>query len=416
MTRGRGRLITLAAALAAVLLVYGIAIGAPPRAAKVKLPSEVDEAQTVVPYGSSKMLLVGGWEGMLARVDNRGSLDPSFGDGGILRIEAADVAVDRKGRILVAAGGASPADPTDSDAQVTRLLPDGRLDLSFGDAGIARIDFGGRYDYGSAIAVARDGRILVGGRKQTLQDNRGLTDGVPALGRLLPNGAPDRSFGREGIRILKGGWEGGVFDVHPTRDGGLVAMGEGYIGISIWRLTESGASVRRFGEGGVVDLENRGTGENEEWLIWTHEIGVLANGTIVAAATGRREGDGRNEPRVVVVGLNRNGRLDRSFGNRGWVFASIGRATFAETLTVLPRNVTVVGAEAHVRGGARHLGLLAFGPDGGPNRRFSGRAKMTVGLSRGDRVESIARQGKRIVVLAHDKSRGLWLVGVPGLG
>lgn len=416
MTRGRRRLTTLAAGLAAVLLVYGVAIGAPPRTAKVKLPSEVNEAETVVAYGSSKVLLVAGWEGMLARVDNSGSLDPSFGDGGILRIDAADVAVDRKGRILVAAGGASAADPADSDAQVTRLLPDGRLDLSFGDAGVARVDFGGRYDYGSAIAVARDGDILIGGHRQKLEDNRGLSDSVPALGRLLPNGVLDRSFGRGGVRILEGGWEGGVFDIHPTRKGGLVAMGEGYIGISIWRLTESGAPVRRFGDGGVVDLENRGKGENEEWLLWTDEIGVLANGTIVAAATGEHEVRGRNENRVVVAGLSPNGRLDRSFGNRGWVFASIGRATYTETLTVLPRNVTVVGAGAHVRGGARHLGLLAFGPGGKPNRRFSGRAKLTVGLSRGDQVESIARQGKRIVILGQDKSRGLWLVGVPGLG
>lgn len=415
MTGRRGRLIALAAALAAVLLVYGVAIGAPPRAAKVKLAPELDEAETVVSYGSSKALLVGGWKGMLARVDNRGSLDPSFGDGGILRIEAADVAVDRKGRILVAAGGASPADPANSDAQVTRLLPDGRLDPSFGEDGVARVDFGGRYDYGAAIAVARDGDILVGGRRQKLEENRGLSDGVPALARLLPSGAVDRSFGRGGVRILEGGWEGGVFDVHSTRKGGVVAMGEGYIGISIWRLTESGDPVRRFGDDGVVDLENRGEGENEEWLLWTDEIGVLANGTIVAAATGEHEVRGRNENRVVLVGLGPNGRLDRSFGNRGWVFASIGRSTSPESLTVLPRNVTVVGAGATVRGGARHLGLLAFGPGGRPNRRFAGRAKMTVGLSRGDQVESITRQGRRILILGQDKSRSHWLVGVPGL-
>lgn len=402
----------LAVALAAALFVYGVAIGAPPRAAKVKLPAELDRFEKIAAYGSSKVLLAGS-EGELARVDNSGSLDSSFGQGGIVQVRAADVAVDRRGRILVAGGPST--DPVDSYApRVTRLLPDGSLDPTFGDGGVARVDFGGRYDGVSAIAVAPDGRVFAGGTKQTLADNRGLSDAAPALARLHPNGAIDRSFGRKGIRLLKGGWEGGVFNIYPTRDGGLVAQGEGYIGISIWRLTESGAAAPRFGDKGVVELESRGTGEREEELIWLREVGVFPNGKIVAAAIGQ-EVDGERKYRMTVVRLNADGRVDRSFGRHGWAFASFKRDSFASGIATLPRDVTVVGTEVRVRGGARHIGLVAFGPDGSPSLRFSGRGKLTVGLSRGDELKGIARQGKRILMLDQDRDHGLWLVGVPGL-
>src|SRR5213593_3267370 len=75
-----------------------------------------------------------------------------------------------------------PGEPSDSDAEVTRLLPNGRPDTSFGHGGTVFIDFGGRLDAANCVAVAANGDILVGGELTTVR-SRG-SDAVPAFARL----------------------------------------------------------------------------------------------------------------------------------------------------------------------------------------------------------------------------------------
>src|SRR4051812_42170469 len=69
-----------------------------------------------------------------------GELDPAFSTNGLVRVSfgagsggAHDVLVDPNGRILVA-GTAFSGD--DSSFAITRYLPDGSLDTSFGDSGV----------------------------------------------------------------------------------------------------------------------------------------------------------------------------------------------------------------------------------------------------------------------------------------
>src|SRR5207302_81672 len=70
-----------------------------------------------------------------------GTLDTSFGDGGIVRLgegaaEATGIAIQADAKILL--GGRFG-----SDAAVVRLLPDGRLDETFGTGGKARLPIEG---------------------------------------------------------------------------------------------------------------------------------------------------------------------------------------------------------------------------------------------------------------------------------
>jgi uncharacterized delta-60 repeat protein len=405
----------------AVLLAGAVASGAGRRAERLHLAPELGRPNEVLGYGRSKLLLLGLLEeSELTRINDDGSPDPSFGTGGSIEASYNGAAVTPGGDILLAGSSSSPGDPTNGDAEVTRLLPDGSPDPSFGHEGTALIDFGGHHDAARTVAVASNGAIIVGGTKQTVAESRGLSDAVPAIGRLLPDGAVDRSFGKHGVRILKGGWEGGVFDLAPLRGGGIVAEGEGYLGITIWRLTPSGSMNRHFGQHGVVNLEGgRGKREKYGWeeeLEWVDRVGVLPNGKLLLAATGSNYNGHDTRYRVLALRLRADGHIDRSFGHRGWAATTFGGTTFAKDLTMLPHGILVIAADAQVHHDKESdIGAAAFGHTGKLYRPFGDHGKARVDLHRWDLVEDATTQGNRVVILGQDRDGGCWLVGVPGL-
>jgi uncharacterized delta-60 repeat protein len=418
MNRGRKSVIAgVGIALLATLLAGALASGAGPRAQKLRLAPELGKPGELLPYGRSKLLLLGSFdEEGLMRIGNDGTLDRSFGAGGKLESPyGAGATVAPGGKILLAS---SARGPRGSDAAVTRLMPDGAPDPSFGKQGTALIDFGGAYDGAATVAVAPDGDILVGGTMQKHAESRGLSDAVPAVGRLRPNGAVDSSFANHGKRVLEGGSEGGVLDIAPLPNGGVVAEGEGYLGIAVWKLTGSGSPNRRFGKRGLLSLEQgRGRREKYGWeeeLEWVDEVGVLPNSKLMLAATGSRYDGNKPQYRALALRLRADGRFDRAFGRRGWAAATFGGSTFAEDLVMLPRGIAVVAADAQVRHDKESdVAAIAFGPSGGLYKRFGHRGKARVDLRRWDLVEDTARQGDQVVILGQDRANERWLVRIP---
>jgi uncharacterized delta-60 repeat protein len=120
-----------------------------------------------------------------------GTLDMTFGAGGALRIPvAADgeaLAIQPDGKIVIVGWVTTGNSPMD---MVTRYLPDGTLDASFGTNGVQLLSFTQRTR--PVIAVQPDGKIIVaemvGGRSQTA-----------ILWRLnAVDGSPDNDFGSGG--------------------------------------------------------------------------------------------------------------------------------------------------------------------------------------------------------------------------
>lgn len=129
----------------------------------------------------------------LARLNANGTLDSTFGDGGVVVFDtgldssaAYDVALRGDGSfyVLTAAGGTTA---------IMRFLVDGTLDLGYGGLGLTSV-YGaelGQYRSTSALSLALDGsgRVLVGG---WLATSSGL---YSMIARVLPSGALDSSFG-----------------------------------------------------------------------------------------------------------------------------------------------------------------------------------------------------------------------------
>jgi uncharacterized delta-60 repeat protein len=421
MSLGRKRAATAALCVVA-LASCAVALGAPRQVEKLELPRGLGRPERLVAYGGSRLLLLRELESRseIFRLNGNGSLDRSFGEDGRIEMSFSDVVVAPDGKILVAHPGPSPADPADSDAQVTRLLADGGVDRSFGNGGTADVDLGGRYDGVAALTLAADGKIVLGGTKQTRPSERGGSNAVPALARLRPNGAVDRSFAKDGVRILPGGWEGGVFDVARAPHGEIVAEGEGYLGTEVWRLRASGALDRRFGKRGSVNLQGRGRRSSEGWeedMDVLPTVGVLDDGDVVLAGTGSRYDNSGSHYRVLALRLRADGRIDRSYGRRGWAAAAFSGSTFAEAAAFLPDGELVVAADAQSPQGKRSdVGALAFRLNGKLDRRFGKRGRLRVDLDGWDMVDdAVVGQGGRVVILAEPgKWRGSrWLVRAP---
>src|SRR5580704_656914 len=125
----------------------------------------------------------------LARYTTYGSLDSTFGNGGIV-VEAESnggaafgLAIQTDGKIVTAA-------PNDFDLAVFRFNTNGTLDTTFGTAGVAQFRAGQLLfaPINGGLALLADGKIVVG------------VNGV--LVRLLTDGQLDSSFGTGGIAPL----------------------------------------------------------------------------------------------------------------------------------------------------------------------------------------------------------------------
>jgi uncharacterized delta-60 repeat protein len=126
---------------------------------------------------------------VVARLRATGALDPDFdGDGRVTlagSVTANAILVQPDGNIVVAGCTAGLAKTT-----VTRLRPNGSLDTTFGTGGTTTIDFGSLADIVGGAVLQPDGKIVVAGYSQDLED--------VTLARLTPSGAPDPTFGAAG--------------------------------------------------------------------------------------------------------------------------------------------------------------------------------------------------------------------------
>jgi uncharacterized delta-60 repeat protein len=256
-----------------------------------------------------------------------GQLDPSFGAGGLVVTDlqnlgdhARDIAVQPNGKVVVAGWTRQTADPvqTDSDFAVTRYDPDGSLDSSFGVGGIVVTDFGGgSSDAAEAVVRQSDGKIVVVGWRTSFLAP-GSTDGDFAVARYNTDGSLDSGFGVAGRRTTN---VGGTFDaatgVVVQPDGKLVVAGRaGDNEVNTWdfglvRYNPNGTLDASFGVGGIVLTDFNGGPDDASGVL------LQTDGKIVAV--GRTRSDFSVPAKMALARYNPDGSLDATFGVGGRV-------------------------------------------------------------------------------------------------
>ena len=146
---------------------------------------------------------VGDLDSVVARYNSDGSLDASFGTGGLVKTDVGgfngftnDVAIDPNGKIVVVGGQEVVA--------VWRYDSDGSLDTTFSGDGV----WWGANRSARAVAIQADGKIVVA--HGFYVGGAGGTQGNFALSRINDDGSTDTTFGASGSSIADfGGDEGG---------------------------------------------------------------------------------------------------------------------------------------------------------------------------------------------------------------
>jgi uncharacterized delta-60 repeat protein len=152
---------------------------------------------------------------------------------------------------LVAAGRTDTA--TGTDFGLARYNPDGTLDASFGAGGVVTTDIGGGDDFAHALAVQADGKLVAAGVAPT------QTGSSFALVRYNPDGTLDASFGTGGMVTTD--FNGGANALIVQVDGRLVAAGQAGEDFGLARYHPNGTLDSTFGTGGTVTTDFAGSSD-----------------------------------------------------------------------------------------------------------------------------------------------------------
>jgi len=195
----------------------------------------------------------------LARYNPDGSLDTSFGSGGkvttdvnsLNQILALVLQPDGK---LVAAGFSGIGFSDNADFALARYNPDGSLDTSFGAGGIVTTDFNGVGDAALALVLQPDGKLVSAGYAYT-----GIFSQLQfALARYNPDGSLDTSFGSGGKVTTDFSGYGLAYAMVLQPDGKIVAAGTSG-DFALARYNPDGSLDTIFGNGGTVTTDITGS-------------------------------------------------------------------------------------------------------------------------------------------------------------
>jgi uncharacterized delta-60 repeat protein len=330
----------------------------------------------------------GGVDVALARYNGDGSLDRTFGADGKVKTPldtlqfASALALLGDGRLVVA-GDAVRGDG--SDVWLARYNGDGSPDTSFGDGGRVFLDLGG-YDRGYALAVQRDGNLVVAGS---------TGPGVPnhiALVRCNADGTLDAGFGTGGlVESLVGNGSSEAYGVLQQSDGRLVVAGYASNGnhadFAILRYDADGTPDAGFGTDGIV-MTSVSSSDDYAYAVVEQPDGRLVVTGQVSAAVGRD---------FAIVRYNTDGSLDDQFANGGVAVTDVdGPQDEANTVMRQEDGKLVVGGTA-----SGLMVLVRYENDGSLDDNFGAGGKvLTTASSSEDAIADVVVQSDGKLVAA----------------
>jgi uncharacterized delta-60 repeat protein len=339
----------------------------------------------------------------VARYNADGSLDSTFGDGGIAITDffgdqdfALGVAIQNDGKIV--AVGYAYHSSASFDFALARYNSDGSLDSNFGSGGKVTTDFFVNDDEALGIAILADGRIVVAG---LASDSNSIGSSVSdfALARYNVDGSLDATFGNGGkvTTDFLGSYDVAM-GLSIQADGKIVTAGSCVTAVNVGydfalaRYNTDGTLDTGFGTGGKVTTDFSGT--DDEVL----GLAIQADNKIVAVG-GAPGGTGDD---FVLARYNTDGSLDTTFGSGGKVstdfFGGYDRAT-AVAIQTDQKIVVTGGATVGITepGG---VGLARYNADGGLDVSFGNSGKITTSVPNGCVANSLLIQADGKIVVA----------------
>ncbi len=326
-----------------------------------------------------------------------GILDITFGVGGAVFTDIASggdygnaVALQPDGKIIVA-GYANIG--FHIHITVVRYEANGPLDTTFSADGIVVAAIDTTNDLATSVALQPDGKILVAGVSYSDSSS------VIAVLRFTSNGSLDTTFDSDGIVLTDigpGGETGNAIVIQP--DGGILVAGGSYNGsdvdFAVVRYLQDGSLDDSFGVEGVVTTDLSSGSD------WASAMVLQTDGKILVA--GNKSGPNFN---FAVARYFQDGSLDVDFGSGGITavsFTSGSERCFAMALQ-LDGKILLAGGTDLGQGIDSHsdFGIVRLNANGSLDYTFDSDGKLTTDFdSQYDAAHAIVLQsdGKIIAV------------------
>ncbi len=309
---------------------------------------------------------IGSTRSCLSRYLNNGNLDPAFSSDGKVTLlvgEACEAhALALQPDGMMVIAGFYVL----SDVYypfAARFKSNGAPDNTFGINGVAKLPVPG---FAESVVVQSDGKILLGGH----------SEGRMMLLRLLPGGSPDPAFGNAGLVFsdLGSDRDDRIQALALQPDGKIVAAGSSMIfPTSSWallvRFLPDGSLDAGFGQGGFAQVQAAAIEAVED-------LAISAGGSIVVSGSVNQ-----NEVwSLLVARFKADGVLDLNFGDNGFLLRNYDLSTYGKSIGLLhDGRIVVVGS---VYKGFKNDFLAArFTPDGADDPSFGDDGKALLSLN-----------------------------------
>jgi uncharacterized delta-60 repeat protein len=288
---------------------------------------------------------------------------------------ALAVAMQTDGKIVTA--GRKTITGSNFDFALIRYNTDGSLDNTFGNGGIVTTDFGGgsqSWDIARSLVIQPDGRIIVAGVINGLRY---------ALARYNSNGSLDQSFGGGGVYILSFTLDAGAWAIALQPDGKIVTAGSTYAGpsggdIVVVRQLPDGSLDTTFGTGGKV-ITTVGA-----WDDVAHSLAIQSDGKIVVAGSSANGINNSTNDDFAVARYNSDGSLDSSFGGTGIVKTALSPLIdVANNVNIQPDGKIIVTGSAGYSfpDGNSDVTILRYNADGSLDNGFGNGGKVITNIT-----------------------------------
>jgi uncharacterized delta-60 repeat protein len=284
------------------------------------------EIATGVSISPSNEIIVGGYgskgfvtakyDVLLSKYKMDGVLDSSFGvNGHVFEDFGQDefiysTKLQANGKIVLSGNSAQ-------DLIIARFNNNGQVDQTFGTNGITITDFSDR-EFGRSSVIQKDGKIIVAGFKN-------LSHPQFCLARYMPNGLLDPSFGSQGkvVTNLSDGDER-IYSIALQNDEKIIVGGESGVRYSDHNYGNS--TILRYNTDGKVDEffgENgRSISQFQDATSVFQSLLIRSDDNIVALGINNQYDVNNSD--FVITAFTERGMIDSSFGMLGKVVTDFG--------------------------------------------------------------------------------------------